>query len=483
VNENSLLTVNVTANDPDAQAITSLTATGTAITAGATFAAGAGNTSGQLTWTPTSTQSGSYAVTFTATNTLSGSASTAITVGNQNQNPIVTAPATASVDEGSLLSFVVSATDADGDDVTLSAPILPLGASFTDGGAGSMTGTFSWTPGFNQAGPYSVTFNGSDGNGGSGSASTSITVNNVNRAPTANANGPYNGVIGINIAFSSAGSSDPDGDALTYAWDFGDLSGSTQPNPSHAYAAAGVFNVTLTVSDPSLLSDTDPTTATISDVFGASAFAVGGNTKTSLGAGKPYTCFQVQSSDGAFDNSEVNLSSIKLYYGALFISVAPGKASLDGDKNGDNIPEISACFSKTDLRILFAGLPAGNNTVTVHIEGDLTAGGHFRSDDFSHIVKGTGGALAAQISPNPLNPKATLTFATTKPGLVKVTMYDLQGRLVKQIADNQFVPAGYHDFSIDGTNATGGRVASGVYFVKVWTEHNGSEVQRITVLK
>src|SRR6185503_7870406 len=193
----------------------------------------------------------SYAVTFTATNTLSGSASTAITVGNQNQNPIVTAPATASVNEGSLLTFVVSATDADGDDVTLSAPILPLGASFTDGGAGSNTGTFNWTPGFNQAGPYSVTFNGSDGNGGSGSASTSITVNNVNRAPTANANGPYTGVIGINVAFSSAGSSDPDGDALTYAWDFGDLATSTQANPNHAYAAAGTYDVTLTVTEAS----------------------------------------------------------------------------------------------------------------------------------------------------------------------------------------------------------------------------------------
>jgi len=236
-------------------------------------------------------------------------------------------------------------------------------------------------------------------------------------------------------------------------------------------------------STPDHLSDSDATTATISDVFAATAFTTGGNSKTSLGAGKPYTCFQLQPVNGSYDNSAVNLTSIKLYYGSAFISVAPGKAVIDGDKNGDNITEISACFSKADLRILFAGLPAGNNTVTVHIEGDMTAGGRFSTGDFTHIVKSTGGALAARISPNPLNPKAILTFATTKPGLVKVTMYDLQGRLVKQIADNQFVPAGYHDFSIDGMNATGGRVASGVYFVKVWTEHNGSEVQRITVLK
>jgi len=307
----------------------------------------------------------------------------------------------------------------------------------------------------------------------------------VNRAPTANANGPYTGVIDVNVSFSSAGSNDPDGEALTYAWDFGDLATSTQANPMHAYATAQIFDVTLTVSDPSLLSDSDATTATIQDELPATIFTTGGNSKTSLGAGKPFTCFQVQPTGGSFSLSNVSLSSIKLYYpadGTTFILVDPGKVAIDGDKNGDGITEIAACFSKANLRILFAGLPAGNNPVTLRIEGNLTSGGVF-SGTVSHIVKSSGGALAARISPNPLNPKATLTFATTKAGLVKVTMYDLQGRLVKQIADNQFVPAGYHDFSIDGMNATGNKVASGVYFVKVWTEHNGSEVQRITVLK
>jgi len=174
VTEGSLLTINVTANDPDGDAISSLTATGTAISAGATFSAGPGNTSGQLTWTPGSSDAGSYGATFTASNALSGSASTAITVNNLNNDPVVTAPATASVDEGVNLSFAVSATDADGDDVTLSAPILPIGASFTDGGAGVNTGTFSWTPGFNQSGGYGVTFTGNDGHGGSGQHQRSI---------------------------------------------------------------------------------------------------------------------------------------------------------------------------------------------------------------------------------------------------------------------------------------------------------------------
>ena len=53
------------------------------------------------------------------------------------------------------------------------------------------------------------------------------------------------------IAFSSAGSSDPDsGPApLTFYWDFSDGVDSVESNPSHAFAAPGAYRVSLTVSD------------------------------------------------------------------------------------------------------------------------------------------------------------------------------------------------------------------------------------------
>ena len=63
---------------------------------------------------------------------------------------------------------------------------------------------------------------------------------------------PPNGYSPLQVGFSSAGSSDPEGGALTYLWEFGDGATATAPNPFHTYTAAGVttFPVRLTVTDP-----------------------------------------------------------------------------------------------------------------------------------------------------------------------------------------------------------------------------------------
>lgn len=87
----------------------------------------------------------------------------------------------------------------------------------------------------------------------------------ANAAPIAVAGGPYEGEAGTTlIQFDGSGSSDPDNDALTFAWDFGDGNTATGMMPTHTYASAGNFQVTLIVSDE--LADSEPgmTTATIS---------------------------------------------------------------------------------------------------------------------------------------------------------------------------------------------------------------------------
>ncbi|WP_444929856.1 ExeM/NucH family extracellular endonuclease [Microbulbifer sp. SSSA002] len=56
------------------------------------------------------------------------------------------------------------------------------------------------------------------------------------------------GVEGFTVSYSDS-SIDSDGNIVRWAWDFGDGSGSTEQNPSHSYAAAGTYVVTLQVED------------------------------------------------------------------------------------------------------------------------------------------------------------------------------------------------------------------------------------------
>jgi subtilisin family serine protease len=54
---------------------------------------------------------------------------------------------------------------------------------------------------------------------------------------------------GLTATVNGSASSDPNGDALTYAWTFGDGGTATGVSASHTYAAAGTYTVGLTVND------------------------------------------------------------------------------------------------------------------------------------------------------------------------------------------------------------------------------------------
>ena len=72
-----------------------------------------------------------------------------------------------------------------------------------------------------------------------------------NRAPTAEAAANRtSGQAPLTVAFSSAGSSDPEGGALTYSWAFGDGTTSTAANPTHDLRHQRQLTATLTVTRP-----------------------------------------------------------------------------------------------------------------------------------------------------------------------------------------------------------------------------------------
>ncbi len=478
--ENVAIAFNVTASDPDATPILSLTAS--PLPAGASFTPNAAKTSGAFAWTPSYSQAGSYSVDFTASNALSTTRTTVITVANVDRAPVVTAPATVSGTEGSALSFAVSAADADGDAIaSLTAAPLPVGATFTVD-AGNASGTFDWTPGFADAGSYPVQFRAS--NALLGSATTTISVGNLNRAPLALDGGPYTGVAGIAVSFNGTASSDPDGDVLSYSWNFGDGGSATGASPTHIYAAGGLYAVILTVTDNGspALSDNSTTSATITSIFATRLFTSGGGNKViRLGSGKPEWCLQLEAVGNGFVLSDISLPSVVLTYGANQIHAVGGKSLFSGDTDNNGVSELGLCFTKSDLRTLLAGLPSGRTTVTLTLAGSLNSGaliaGSIQVDVF-----GTGGALAASVSPNPLNPEAMLSFVTTKAGSVRVRLYDASGRFVRMLENRSSAPAGYQDIRIDGRDQDGNRLATGVYFYRAETP-DGALSGRFTILK
>jgi cytochrome c len=82
------------------------------------------------------------------------------------------------------------------------------------------------------------------------SMATTAMAQATNQPPTVSAsrNPAGNVRVGVPIAFTAT-ATDPDGDTLTYLWDFGDGTNSSEQNPTKAFLAAATRSVTVTVSD------------------------------------------------------------------------------------------------------------------------------------------------------------------------------------------------------------------------------------------
>ena len=86
-----------------------------------------------------------------------------------------------------------------------------------------------------------------------------------NEAPTASFTyAPASPQVNDTITFDASGSSDSDGEIVSYSWNFGDGTTSTAENPTHSYDEEGSYTVTLTVTDDGGL--TDDTSKSITDV-------------------------------------------------------------------------------------------------------------------------------------------------------------------------------------------------------------------------
>ena len=114
---------------------------------------------------------------------------------------------------------------------------------------------------FVTTGSRDVTLTVTDDQGTSDSVVIPVSVVHVNVAPTAAFTFACDGA---DCDFDATGSSDSDGDVVSYAWDFGDGATATGMSPSHDYVTFGERDVTLTVTDDE--GSTESTTISVATV-------------------------------------------------------------------------------------------------------------------------------------------------------------------------------------------------------------------------
>jgi hypothetical protein len=457
--------------------------------------------------------------------------------------PIVTASATVNVNENQQLVLNVTASDPDGDPISsLVANLTGLpaghGAQFVTNGANTAA-TLKWTPGFNDApGPYSVTFTAL--NAQSGSATTSITVNNLDRAPQVVAPASVALVELTPVSFQVT-ASDPDGQPLDSL--VADLSGLPPghgatfiingTNTSGAFAwtpepgdGPGPYTVTFRARNALIGTATTSISANggIANLANNPSFEVnltgwnasGSATLSRVAGGHEgaWACQSLVSGSSSFGlNDSPNIvgsvTAGARYRFSAWVKLAAGAGQsrlrvreyTGSGENRATTYSVYMMLSATwqQLTLDYVAQQTGNYLDFQVLEGPGVSGAAFLIDDI--VVQNiTGPALAAKpaaddaverrelvpaekfgawCAPNPVRGEAMLHLVTTRDGFAHARLFDVRGREIGIIFDHARLPAGRHAFALNTTLSNRARLPAGVYFYRVEAvegTHNGRMV-------
>jgi hypothetical protein len=84
--------------------------------------------------------------------------------------------------------------------------------------------------------------------------------------------------------------------------------------------------------------------------------------------------------------------------------------------------------------------------------------------------------------PNPFNPSTVIRYDVSEAAQVEIAIYDARGALVKTLLQAHRDPDRY-EIGWDGTNNTGSRVASGLYFYRIQTDAGFTETRKMILLR
>jgi len=177
-----------------------------------------------------------------------------------NETPILTSDPITTATVGVEYVYNVNATDPDGDILTYSLVTEP-----SDMTINSTNGLIKWTP--TAKGNYPVVVKVSDGDLDIIQSFTIVVTEPPNQSPTASFTAtPNSGIVPLEVFFDASSSYDPDGNIVSYVWDFKDGDTGSGEIVSHTFSFTGSYNVELTVTDDKEATDSTTKTITVDEV-------------------------------------------------------------------------------------------------------------------------------------------------------------------------------------------------------------------------
>jgi len=377
-------------------------------------------------------------------------------------------------------SLTASATDAEGDDIHWSigsVPSLPVGATF-DGNSGAL----NWTPQASDAGDYAVTITVTDGLS-STPGSFTLHVTASNRPPVANAGGAYSGVTGIPVVFNGTASSDPDaGQTLTFDWNLGDGATATGATPSHAYASAGNYLVSLTVTDNGspVLNNTSTTSASIVNFLPLQIVQIVGAAPIIKTSGNGWQSFGLESyfrSVVDIDRSSIVLSTTYPNAGSVSsVALTLQRQFKIGDINANVFGDLDIKFRASQVKPLLSNVPNGTVVTMVFTARALSDGVTLRGT--LDLTKSGSGAITSAVAGNPFRPETAIRYTLRDSGPVQIRIFSVNGALVRTLRE-EAASAGSYEVRWNGKDNAGRTASSGIYFVSI---RQGTEVSQSRIV-
>jgi hypothetical protein len=437
--------------------------------------------------------------------------------------------------EGTQIIFMVDVSDLPYNDPITSLTVsgAPSGSTFTTE-VDNTHGTFTWTPTAAQVGEYDLIFSATDSTG-VGSSTTHISVHAVDRGPITIAP-----IADVTLAEGetmnvSVNVSDPDSGAVNLT---ASLPAFATLNPPTSETGLGSLATTVTIAPGAgtagtytawVTAMTGSEAATDTFMITVTGAAADFQTHASMiGNFNPHRkkiCFRIRQEDAGFDLGKADLFSVMLHWQGKTLA---GSSKLEtscedgdddegecddcdhhGDGDDDDAARLAAahdstdcdneceieglrtCFTMDALRHFFGDANVPSSLRDATLEGELSTGETFVATlgDFKAVPHGDDGQkgdskkgpLTLRVKPNPLNPKADISFTLTRAGHVTIAIYDLQGRLVRRVLDENRT-VGVQSVAWSGSDNSERRVASGTYFVRIQAPQ-GEEVRAVRVVK